>query len=452
MAFCDNCGCELRDGAKFCPNCGAGKPAVNMIPNNAGFSGHEVRREQIREQYGDPTRAMNIPNPGKPEPTGLDKYGKFIGIGLLAIAIIDFFSDPAIVTILLSMAIIAGAIFCFSKKFKLKVFTILALILAVICLACGIGQAWQTGLFKMPEDKKESTATEDAGSGAKDAAADSGKVFSIDSDDAKTRDVTYGRITFALPEKYIEKANGSANEGVYYTKDDKAGFDICCLNESVPSPHYISPEVRTLVTDEARNMLVNNFDMSNVSEVNSEYENIVGLKGIKMSFTGVYNSQDVFCNMLFINDPDANNTIGVLQFYIKSAEDKYAKDFGALLDSAKLNGSAVAPSSGLSEPDSKTEAEQPETEKPAGGVDPDLKAFLDSYEAFVDEYVAFMKKYMSDPSNALSMIGEYGEIMQKYEDFAKKVDQYNTDEMSVEDAKYYLEVTSRCSQKMLDIL
>ena len=138
--------------------------------------------------------------------------------------------------------------------------------------------------------------------------------------------------------------------------------------------------------------------------------------------------------------------------YIKSAEDQYAKDFGDFFDSARLNGNVSDSSAAVTESDPAAEEKQPEPEKPASGVDPDLKAFLDSYEAFVDEYVAFMKKYTNDPTNAISMLGEYAEIMERYEDFAKKIDQYDSNEMSVEDAKYYLEITNRCTQKMLDIL
>lgn len=92
-----------------------------------------------------------------------------------------------------------------------------------------------------------------------------------------------------------------------------------------------------------------------------------------------------------------------------------------------------------------------ESEEGTNDVDPDLKAFLDSYEEFTDEYVEFMKKYNANPQNVSSMLVEYAEIMGKYEDFAKKLDQYNEEEMSTADAQYYLEVTSRCAQKMLDI-
>lgn len=84
-------------------------------------------------------------------------------------------------------------------------------------------------------------------------------------------------------------------------------------------------------------------------------------------------------------------------------------------------------------------------------MDPELKAFLDSYEAFMDEYVDFMKKYTDGSGDPLAMLTEYTQIMTKYEDFAKKADAYDTNEMSTEDAKYYLEVINRCNQKMLEV-
>ena len=96
--------------------------------------------------------------------------------------------------------------------------------------------------------------------------------------------------------------------------------------------------------------------------------------------------------------------------------------------------------------------EEVKEEKSSDGVDPDLKAFLDSYEKFIDEYVDFMKKYNENPDNMISMIGEYAEMMQKYADFADKIDQYDENEMSSADYKYYIEVTARCTQKMLEAL
>ncbi len=85
-----------------------------------------------------------------------------------------------------------------------------------------------------------------------------------------------------------------------------------------------------------------------------------------------------------------------------------------------------------------------------GGVDPDLKAFLDSYEEFMDEYVDFMQKYNANPTD-LTLLGEYADMMQKYSDFAAEADKYDSKEMSTADAAYYLEVTNRITQKMLKV-
>ena len=106
--------------------------------------------------------------------------------------------------------------------------------------------------------------------------------------------------------------------------------------------------------------------------------------------------------------------------------------------------------------ETKTVEEEPEQEvkeEPAveAGLDPDLKAFLDSYEAYIDEYVEFMKKYSSDPGNAISMMDDYTKMMKRYADFADKVDKYDTDTMSKADLEYYLDVTNRCNKKLLSV-
>lgn len=285
MAFCRNCGSEIPEGTKFCSNCGT---SVEINTN-------EINQNETKDEAfytSDVYMQKSVPPTEEPV-SKLDKFGKFYGIILMILAFVDFQSDPAILTIILSAGIIAGCIFCFSKKYKLKGFTIVALILAIICLLCGISQAKKIGLFKVPGNDK---ATE----------------------------------TVVESTPVIED---TTKEEVAVQKDEPA------VTETVES---------------------------------------------------------------------------------EPAEEV---------------------------------AEEPveEAKETVNGVDPDLKAFLDSYEAFMDEYVDFMKKYMADPGNAIAMLSEYTDIMVKYEDFAEKVDKYDSDSMSTEDAKYYLEVINRCNQKMLEI-
>ena len=283
MAYCRNCGNEIPEGVKFCTNCGS---AVDGFANEV--RGNEFDR---MNQNDDVISKKNSKRKVKREETGFEKFSKFFGVILLFIAIVDYNSDPPILTIILSLAIIVGAIFCLSQKYRLKGFTIIALVLAVFCLFAGISQGKKLGFLKTPTDKEY---------------AEAGYVVE-DKDDA--------------PEIQIDTTNNN-----------------------------------------------------------------------------VGNSNDL------------------------SSDEK--------------------------KPEAAKETKPAQT---ADGVDPELKAFLDSYEEFMDEYILFMKKYMDDPGNAVTMLGEYASIMEKYGEFAEAVEKYDEKEMSTADAKYYLEVTNRINQKMLDL-
>lgn len=283
MAYCRNCGNEIPEGVKFCTNCGS---TVDGFANEV--RGNEFDR---MNQNDDVIFKKNSKRKVKREETGFEKFSKFFGVILLFIAIVDYNSDPPILTIILSLAIIVGAIFCLSQKYRLKGFTIIALVLAIFCLFAGMSQGKKLGFLKTPTD-----------------------------------------------EEYAEAG---------YVVEEK----------------------------------------DNAPEIQIETNN--------------------------------NNTV---------------------------NSNDVSPDE--KEPEPVKEAEPIKT---ADGVDPELKAFLDSYEKFIDEYILFMKKYMEDPGNAVSMLGEYASIMEKYGEFAEAVEKYDEKEMSTADAKYYLEVTNRINQKMLDI-
>lgn len=283
MAYCRNCGNEIPEGVKFCTNCGS---AVD------GFANEERGNEFDRmNQNDDVISKKNSKRKVKREETWFEKFSKFFGVILLFIAIVDYNSDPPILTIILSLAIIVGAIFFLSQKYRLKGFTIIALVLAVFCLFAGISQGKKLGFLKTPTDKEY---------------AEAGYVVE-DKDDA--------------PEIQIDTTNNNVGNSNDVSSDEK------------------KPEV----------------------------------------------------------------------------------------------------------------AKETKPAQTADRVDPELKAFLDSYEEFIDEYILFMKKYMDDPGNAVTMLGEYASIMEKYGEFAEAVEKYDEKEMSTADAKYYLEVTNRINQKMLDL-
>lgn len=95
------------------------------------------------------------------------------------------------------------------------------------------------------------------------------------------------------------------------------------------------------------------------------------------------------------------------------------------------------------------------TDPPAaeGGIRPEVKEFLDSYEAFMDEYIAFMTKYMkAGPGDMASMLGEYYDILSRYSQFTQKVDALGKEDLNSAELAYYLEVTGRVSQKLLKVM
>lgn len=85
-----------------------------------------------------------------------------------------------------------------------------------------------------------------------------------------------------------------------------------------------------------------------------------------------------------------------------------------------------------------------------GGIDPDFKAAMDSYESFMDEYVAFMKKYSANPSD-LSLLIDYADYMKKYADFVEDFEKWEDEDLNTAETAYYIDVQSRVSKKLLEI-
>ena len=60
-----------------------------------------------------------------------------------------------------------------------------------------------------------------------------------------------------------------------------------------------------------------------------------------------------------------------------------------------------------------------------------------------------MEKYKNS-DDAASMLMDYSSYMQQYADLMQKINSIDTSNLSAADYAYYIEVTSRCSQKLLN--
>lgn len=82
-------------------------------------------------------------------------------------------------------------------------------------------------------------------------------------------------------------------------------------------------------------------------------------------------------------------------------------------------------------------------------IRPEIKEALDSYEAFMDEYCDFMKKYSESPDD-LSLLVSYLDYMTKYTEAMENLDKIDDMDMNDAELKYYLEVTTRVSAKLIE--
>lgn len=86
----------------------------------------------------------------------------------------------------------------------------------------------------------------------------------------------------------------------------------------------------------------------------------------------------------------------------------------------------------------------------ATGLRKEFKDAMDSYEATMDEYIAFMTKYNASKGTNPQLISAYGEYMKKYIDATDAFKKWDGKEMNKEEAKYYVDVQTRVTQKLMN--
>ena len=84
------------------------------------------------------------------------------------------------------------------------------------------------------------------------------------------------------------------------------------------------------------------------------------------------------------------------------------------------------------------------------GLRKEFKEAMDTYERAMDEYITFMKKYNDSKGKDPQLISAYGEYMKKYIDATDAFKKWDGKEMNSEEAKYYIDVQTRVTQKLLN--
>ncbi len=308
------------------------------------------------------------------------------------------------------------------KKGKRKFWVIAVVVIVFLCLAAASGGKNKSA-DSVSETEDESGDTLEAASTASDTA-----------ESEQDTEYSIAGITFTIPAKYEE--DGSVFKGA----NNKSEILFKSAKSSATEEQF---EKVADKLDERMDDFVGD-QIANVSRKSALASEVAGFKSRSYCYTGEWNGNQVILYAEWINVTEKEKGLIVMGVAVESVAEEFEADYKKILSFAQYTNASDTVSSDTSD-SSVSEGSA------SSGVDPDLKAFLDEYEAFVDKYVDFMQKYEANPSD-LTLLTEYAEVMQEYVDFADKIDAYDSDSMSTADASYYLEVTTRCSQKMLAAL
>lgn len=128
-----------------------------------------------------------------------------------------------------------------------------------------------------------------------------------------------------------------------------------------------------------------------------------------------------------------------------------------LREQASASEAESGPSSS-SETDSSTSADATSsdaTTADTGEIDPDIKAFGDSYEEFVNQYVDFMNRYANASSaDQASMLTDYMSLLQQESDMVAKASELDgeKDTWNAATYQYWVELYARVTQKLLEAM
>ena len=200
MAFCGYCGSSMPDELNYCTKCGKPLKLQNSVSESSDNaqtqnirvsenvedvkSGYTINKDTQSSNYDNANNTNNVRYQGpKYTPEELDYYRKLheekekhekkhrlyknswiIGIVLLIASCIDFYSDPPIVTIILSLVIFVGGLLVFANSLKGKILAGISMLIAILCLLISFQQGMDYGFFVTPEEENANTVASNTSS------------------------------------------------------------------------------------------------------------------------------------------------------------------------------------------------------------------------------------------------------------------------------------------------
>lgn len=92
---------------------------------------------------------------------------------------------------------------------------------------------------------------------------------------------------------------------------------------------------------------------------------------------------------------------------------------------------------------------EPTPEPVATGIRPEFQKAMDEYREFFEEYCKFMKEYTKSPT--VAMLTQYYEFLEQYEEMMEAWDKLDTNDMTAEEYKLYLDTMNEINKMLMDL-
>lgn len=333
-----------------------------------------------------------------------------------------------------------------------KAGTSIVLAAAITCAAAGCGKSSDDSSSAASAVSTAETSG-DAASSDTGTGSDFANVVTEDSSDSdpEPTELEVGSLTLQIPGYYSldsDNSSGSDIDKIYTYEVGKTGaiLEIALTDSSGISDSEFRDYKETLLQT-----LEEGIDKDKVTLTKSQETEYMGMPGFSYDFSG--EADDISATLdidIFLDSDD--DKLYVFRF-VKAGnpERDVASDYGSMMKKATWSDSTTAKVT-ESEENKDDSSSDTMASSDSAGVDPDLKATLDSYEKIMNEYCDFMEKYENaDSSDMISMLDDYYKMLDEYTDAMDALNKLDTSNMSTADYKYYLDVTNRVSKRLLKI-
>lgn len=240
----------------------------------------------------------------------------------------------------------------------------------------------------------------------------------------------FAGVEFILPSHFKKDVDASMDDGPIFNATATGNSNYAVLG-------FAEIPVSQQEYEDGKDAVIEGFCGKNAHMLASTETLLAGLPAQFVSYSKI-NQYDVAVHSYGVVTYNPNEGKLLLIGMSVARSDDYTTYFQEIINNAKLLGASES-----------TNGSSTSAVPSLSGIRPEFKDAMDSYEAFYDEYCALMKQYSENPTD-LTLLSKYSDMLSRLSDMDEKFEEWESEDMSNEELKYYLEVTNRVTSKLID--